>query len=105
MFVMLNQPKHSDFIKSIMETKEDLLAGYSLIEQDIILKDYHPFLINKHLAKHVEYIFLVNIMNMRMKNEVYNSHTGMVHSVPTIGKKQHYHFLLHSTPIKTGHHL
>ena len=95
-------PKHSDFIRSIMITKDDLLEGKDEKEQDLILKDYSPFLINKQLSKHLEYLFQVNWTNQKLRSSITNTSTGEFVSVPVMSKKTHYHFLLHSTPVKTG---
>ena len=69
-----------DFIKSITITKQDLLAGLTEDEQDVALKNYHPYLINKSVAKHPVNILVVNLINQ----------------FPHLDKKLHYHFLLYS---------
>ena len=83
---MLKQPKHSEWIKSITQSKQDLLSGINCErDENYILQTYQPFMINKQLCKHIEYLFLLNTVNKK-----------------GFDKKLHYHFLLHSLPLKTG---
>lgn len=62
-----------DWIKSISETKEDLLSVNNA-------KDYNPYIVNKGLSYYLDCLLLVNEMNIRT----------------TLDKDMQYRFLLNS---------
>ena len=68
-----NHIKHSDWSNSINHTKEYLVET----EQD--LQSYHPYLINKQMARKLENLFVVNQINQ----------------YPALDKKMQYDFFFH----------
>ena len=63
-----------DWIKSISETKEDLL---SLNE----VKDYNPYIVNKGLSYYLDCLLLVNEMNIRNTLDKDIQYTFLLNSI------------------------
>lgn len=76
----MNEPTLGDFLKSINETKENILRGESAAQ-----KAYPSFVVAKSLSYHIDCILFVNELN----------------KLGYIDNLQHYEFLLHS--IRRGH--
>jgi len=63
-----------EIIPSILQTKQ------SVLHDDIDLKDYTPFIVNKALSYHIDCIFYVNELNMH----------------PNVDKDMQYQYLMNS---------
>ena len=76
--------KYKDFINAIKHTKEPLLdGGEDEYDQEMMEKDYSPYLIQKGLIKE-ENIHTINKINLK----------HMIHNKDM--KKLHFDYLLHS---------
>ena len=83
---MHNDYKHSDWVKSITKTKSYLLEDAEADDADQALKTYHPYLINRDVAKTVLNLFLVNEINIK----------------PWVDKKMQYDYLFYAVPKTTA---
>ena len=71
-----------DFAKSVMSSKEDLYTT-----DDIFLKEYEPFMVNRILSNSPQAAIFANVLNM----------------FPDLNKKLQYDFLLHGLPKIKGY--
>lgn len=84
---MHNEYKHSDWINSITKTKSYLLDEVEEGDADKALKTYHPYLINRDVAKTLLNLFIVNELNTKLRY---------------LDKKMQYDYLFYAVPKTTS---